>query len=276
MPATKAIGTTRFIGYTANDRNAKPEYLSQPSVNCYVDSDGVAHARLGYEVISIDLNQASKSARTYYQEQYDLTWFAAGTKVYYYRWENTTLYDTGLTLTTGTITRFAEYAGDMYLTNVTDGLRRIVVGRLNDAAATLGDADVIIDTDFAARLSVFSITSSNLRINGTNEAFASLVISTGVVTLTGTLSATYADNTIAIVTADISSGKEKASKIEFWKERMMLIGSTNAANADQPNATIFFGKFASPTTLEDVVNFTFGAGGSTRETVGKWGRITTY
>lgn len=249
--------------------------LSYPSVNCMIDSNGNAGQRLGYAVeTDIDLGVANKPATCFYLEQYDITVFAAGTKLKYYDWNDETVYDTGVTLTDGTITRMDAFAGDVYTTNTTDGLRRLVFGRLNDSAATAGDSTVTVDSDMAARLSVFGITSGNLRIQGTTEAFASLVVSTGVITLTGTLSQSYDDNAVCLVTSDISSGREKASKVFFWKERMGLIGSVNAANADQPNATVFFGQFATADNLEDVIDFTYGTGGSTRELVGKWGKVT--
>jgi hypothetical protein len=261
-------------GYTADGTNASPDFLAPPSVNCLLDEQGLAETRLGFEATSIDLTEANKPARSFYLEQFDVTVFALGSKVKYYDWNVGAVYDTGLTLTDGTITRSDAYTGDVYLTNTTDGLRRLVFGRLNDASATLGDATVTVDSDMAARLSVFGLTSGNLRIQGTTEAFSSLVVATGVVTLTGTLSQSYSNNAVCLFVSDISSTREKASKVFFWKERMGLIGSEIADNADQPNATVYFGKFATALALELIIDFTYGAGGSTRELVGKWGRTT--
>lgn len=262
-------------GYNSDPTNCPDDMLSSPSINCMIDVNGVAGQRLGYaEESDIALGEDGKTATSIYLEQYDVTVFCLGTKVKYYDWNNLTVYDTGLTLTDGTITRGEAYTGDVYLTNTTDGLRRLVFGRVNDAAANAGDSSVTVDSDLAARLSVFGITSGNLRIQGTNEAFNAVTIATGVITLTGTLSQSYADNAVCLYVHDISSSREKASKVFFWKERMGLIGSVNATNADQPNATIFFGKFATALNLEDIIDFTYGSGGSTRELVGKWGRVT--
>jgi len=246
--------------------------LSYPSVNVLINEHGDVESRMGYEDTGWNLNNANKAHTAFYHKTYDITFFAGGTKVYYIdHARSDTVVDTGLTLTTGTTTRFAEYCGDVYLTNQTDGVKRIVVGRLNDASATLGDATVTIDQDFAARLSVFGLTNDTLRINGTAEDYASLVVSTGVVTLDTTLSASYSDNAIAIVTDDVSA--EKFSKIVFWKERMAGIGAVDATNADQPNANVFFSRFATAAVLENIINFTSGSG-ATIELVGKSGAIT--
>jgi len=244
-----------------------------------IQTNGWAGQRMGYALEDIDLGTDLPST-SFYLEQYDVTIFASGTTVKYYDWDKDEVIDTGITLTTGTVTRMDSYAGDVYLTNTTDGARRIVFGRLN-AAGALGAATVTIDTDMAARLSEFSITTGNLRIRGTNEAFASLVIATGVVTLSGTLSAGYSNDDLCIVVSDISggSGVQKASKLFFWKERMGMFGSTLATDSTRPDSTVFFGKFATLEDsgtggLENIINFTFGAGGSVKEVVGWYGRVT--
>lgn len=268
-----ALSASGFKGYTSNATHAGVDQLAPPSVNTLVDTDGSATSRLGYENTGWDLSNANEAHTTFYMRTYDITFFAGGTKVYYIdHGRSNTVVDTGLSLTDGTTTRFAEYAGDVYLTNQTDGLRRIVVMRLNDAAATSGDANVTVDVDGAARLSVFGINGSgDLRINGTAEAYNAVTVSTGVITLVGTLSATYADNAIAIRVHDISSTREKFSKLTFWRERMTGIGAVSSTNADQPNANVFFSKFATAAVLENIIDFTFGAGGSTMELVGKSG-----
>ncbi len=265
---------TGWVSYQSDPKKFAPNELAPPSINCLIDESGRAGQRLGYRTEPIDLTTANNPAMSFYLDEYDVTIFAVGTKLKYYDWTTQAVYDTGVTLTAGTVTRFDAFTGDIYLTNTTDGLRRLVFGRLNDASAVAGDSTVTIESDMAARLSVFSITSGNLIIQGTTEAFSSLVVSTGVVTLTGTLSQSYNNNAVLVVTSDISSGREKASKVFFWKERMGLIGSQQTTNADQPNAAEFFGKFATPTNLQDIIVFSAGSGGSVTEMVGKYGRIT--
>jgi len=263
-------------GYNSDPTNCPPDMLSQPSLNCLIDTNGRAAQRMGYQEETDIALGVSAAATCLYLEQYDVTVFALGTKVVYFDWNTRAVYDTGLTLTSGTVTRMDAYAGDVYLTNTTDGVYRIAFGRLNDAAATAGDANVTVDTDMAVRLANFGATNRVLRIQGTAEAYtneSSITVATGVITLTGTLSKSYADNAVCLVTQPFAS-LEKFSKLFFWKERMGGIGSVSAANADQPNATVFFGKFATPLALELIVDFTYGAGGSTRELVGKWGKVT--
>ena len=272
---------TGFKGYTSDIDNASADRISDPSVNCMINDQGVVETRLGFEDTTWNLNNANKAHTSWYMSKYDITFFAGGTKVLYIDHNNANaVVDTGITLTAGTTTRFAEFEGDIYLTNVTDGVRRIVVMRLNDAAATSGDGTVTVDSDGAARLSVFGLTSgtgaTSLRINGTNEPYSSLVVATGVVTLTGTLTQTYADNSIAIRVHDLSgvSGIEKLSKIFFWKRRFGGFGSQIASNADQPNSTIYYGKFSTPSAMENLIVFDYSTGGSVTEQVGNLGSVT--
>jgi len=254
--------------------------LSYPCQNMIVTEDGKAESRKGY-MLEFSIGVANKPATSFYSETYDVTFFALGTKLFYRDYETGTTHDTGMTLTDGTITRFEEWFGFLFLTNATDGLRMITMGRLNDAAATSGDAHVTIDQDMAGRLTAFdtitSIASGNLVIGGTAHGMASLVVSTGVVTLDGTLPATYPDNRFCLVASNISSGREKFSKIVIWKSRLHGMGYPNAANADAPNNTVMAGQFVIGQTgaagIELIIDFTYGTAGSTKITVGSGGSV---
>lgn len=242
-----------------------------------ITENGAAAQRMGYQS-EFSIGVSGSASTCLYVPTYDIAFFCLGTKVYYRNFNDNMTYDTGITLTAGTTTRMWEWYGMVFLTNTTDGLRQIVIGRLNDSAANSGDATVTIDMDMAGRLAAFSLTASNLRINGTNEAMTSLVVATGAVTLTGTLSASYADNTICIVVSDISSGREKASKGMVWKSRFHLMGYPSASNADMPNNTVMAGQFVIGATgaagIELIIDFTYGTGGSTKITVGSGGKVT--
>ena len=271
------FGTQRFSSYTADAVNASPDQLSRPSINCIITETGKVETRLGF-IQEFSIGVDGSGATAFYHKTYDAAFFALGTAVYYRDFATGNTYNTGITLTAGTTTRFAEFFGDIYLCNSTDGIIRIMVARVNDAAANAGDATITIDADGAARLSVFGDTSGNLRIRGTNEAFASLVVSTGVVTLTGTLSQAYSDNDIAIFIDNSYSALEDPSKILFWKSRMHIMGFPSPTNADQPNNSVMAGQFVIGQTgasgIENIIDFTYGTGGSTKITVGAGGRVT--
>ena len=268
------IRPNKFTGYVADPSSAPPEKLSYPSVNCMINENGEVEQRLGTTVEDIDLNQANKSARSFYSEKYDVVVFTVGTVVKYYDFNDSSVYDTGLTLTDGTICRGDWFEGDLYITNTTDGARRLVFGRLR-GDATAASANLNIDYDMAARLERFGKTSGNVVIQGTAEAFTGASTSNGRVTGTN-LSQNYSDNAVCVVVHDISgvTGIEKWSKIFFWKRRLGGIGSEVAGNSDQPNNTAYYGKFAAPTSLEDTIVFDYATGGSTRELVGNYGRLT--
>lgn len=271
------IGTSRFLGYKSNVSTAEPGYLSRPSQNCMVLEDGQVSSRLGY-LAEFSIGVDGSPATCFYHITYDVSFYALGTKVYYRDHTTNLNYDTGITLTTGTTTRFAEFSGDVYITNSTDGVFAIRCMRLNDSAATAGDGTVTVDVDGASRISVFGDIAAggsgdDLRIAGTDEQMASLVVATGVVTLSGTLSASYADNTLAIVVRSYSI--DDASKIVFWKARLHLMGFPLATNADQPNNTVLTGQFVNAANnIELILDFTFGTGGSTRILVAGGGRVT--
>lgn len=265
-------------GYYAQKRNRKPEQMTQPSVNVRLTQEGAAYTRPGYVATDIDLAETNKPARPFYMQRFGLTFFAVGTKVYYVQDGSTTKVDTGITLTDGTVTRFEEYAGQVLLTNVTDGARMIAVTKLN-GAVTLGAATITVDKDGAARMDRFdtelSSGTKNLRINGTNEQYASIAVSTGVVTLSGTASAGYANDTIAIVVYDVSGRFPKTQKIVAWKESMNCIGiaETEAgSSSDVPPSNMTFSQFATAAAIENIVKLTGGTSGS--ELVGKAGILT--
>lgn len=274
------IGSNRFQGYKSDPVNAGAEFLSQPCENMMITENGAAAQRLGYQS-EFSIGVSNKTATCLYVSTYDVVFFALGTKVYYYNFNDDTSYDTGLTLTTGTTTRMWEWFGMVFLSNTTDGLRMITIGRLNDASATAGDANVTIDLEMGGKLTAFNsitaIGSSSLRINGIDEPMTSIATSTGVVTLDGTLSQSYEDNTVCIVTADISSGREKASKGMVWKSRFHLFGYPSVSNADSPNNTVIAGDFVIGSTgatgIEGILTFG-GSAGSTKINVPYGGKVT--
>jgi len=164
------IQTGSFEGYRSNVDNQDPTYLFPPSVNCMISKDGKAQQRFGYQA-EFSIGVPGSSSTSFYHKTYDIAFFALGTKVFYRDFSTGATYDTGLTLTTGTTTRFSEFFGDIYLTNTTDGPRHVICGRLNGAVAQ-GATQLTLDADFASRLSAFGVNSGNLIINGTAEAFA--------------------------------------------------------------------------------------------------------
>lgn len=342
------IASGTFEGYRSNTDMTDPSYLYPPSVNCLISKDGKAQQRFGYQA-EFSIGVSNSPATSFYFKTYDIAFFALGTKVYYRDFAGGVTYDTGLTLTAGTTTRFAEFFGDIYLTNTTDGPRHIICGRIN-GAATVGATNLVLDADFASRINAFGLTSGNVRINGTNEAFVNSATVTGAAShggliqittgaaqgiqtgdnvtiasvggtteangvwtvtridsthfdlqastftnaytsggtwtlnpLTGNMSTTaltasYPDNAIAVVVHDISGvvGIEKPSKIEFWKSRLHLMGFPNPKNLNQPNNSVVAGQFVdgAQVQLKNIIDFTYGTGGSTKIMVGGGGRVT--
>ena len=274
------VGTQRFTRYVSDPKNAPPNAVSVPCQNMLLTEDGRVEQRKGY-LAEFSIGVDGQAATAFYSETYDVAFFALGTKVYYHDFQTAASYDTGLTLTAGTTTRFEEWFGIIFLTNTTDGMRMIQMGRINDAAATAGDTTVSVDLDLGGRLTAFNgvnpIASASLVIEGTAHGIASLVVATGVVTLDGTLSATYSDNRFCLVASDISSGREKFSKTVVWKSRLHGMGFPAATNADHPNNTVMAGQFVigqtGATGIELIIDFTFGTGGSTKITVGSGGAV---
>lgn len=269
-----SIGSNSFLGgYSDDAENLKPEQLGPPSKNCRLTLSGESQSRMGAEDTLWDLNQAGFPATSHYMTKYNVTFFAINGKVFYVEHDRAdAVVDTGLSLTATETTRFADYAGDLYLINPTDGLRQIHVFRLNDTAPNSGDSAFTIDQDGGGRLNAFGDTSGTIRIRGTEESY-SAVTTAGVVTHSTTLSATYADNDIAITVEDISSGKPKGSKIAFWQERMIIIGVRSDTNVDNPNHIAYMSQFASARDLQKVIVFGI-TGGATEEWVGKSGSLT--
>ncbi len=274
MESPFTISSTAFSdGYVDDYKNASPKTLCPPSKNCRITSGGESVSRLGYEDTGFNLAETGKKARSHYMPQFNVTFFSLNGKVKYIEHDRSdAVVDTGLSLTTTETTRFADYAGDLYCINPTDGLRQIHVFRLNDTAPNSGDASFTIDQDGGARLNAFGDTSGTIRIRGTNEAYSG-VTTAGVVTHSTTLSQTYADNDIAITVEDISSGKPKGSKIVFWKERMIIIGVSSDTGVDNSAAIAYMSQFASARDLQKIIVFGI-TGGASEEWIGKAGRLT--
>lgn len=270
------LGTTGFKGYSYTSET-DPSILAYPSENCLIQDDGSVYSRMGYsEEFSIGVDGSSATA--FYHKTYDVAFFALGTKVYCRDFTTNTTYDTGITLTAGKTTRITEYFGDVYLCNTTDGIIRICVFRLNDAAANSGDSTFTVDVSGLGRMTAFGDTSGNFRINGTNESVGSFVLSTGVCTHSTTLSQSYPDDALILFIDNSYSSLDEPSKMVFWKNRMHYMGFPSATNADQPNNTVITGQFVIGQTgasgIENILDITFGTGGSTKITVGMGGKLT--
>lgn len=266
-------------GYIDQPKHGGLNNLCPPSQNVQIDKTGVASTRPGYIDSTVSLATADKFATSFHMEQFNITFFASDTKVQYVEWDRSnTVVDTGISLTTGTVTRFTEYNGVVYCTNTTDGAYGFLVTRLNGAVSS-GAATIKTDVSGSALANVFDSTLSpgtkNLRVQGTNETYSSVAAGTGVFTLTGTSSQAYADNDIAIVVYDLTGTIPKSSKLIPWKESMNALGASenNTTGAgDRKETTLYFSQFATAATSEATVTWSGGTAGS--EIVGKSGRIT--
>jgi len=268
-------------GYIDLPKHGGVNNLCPPSQNVQIDKSGVASTRPGYIATGWDLATANKFATSFYMKEYNITFFASDTKVKYVEHDRSdTVVDTGIALTTATKSRFTEYNGVVYVTNQTDGAYGILVTRLNGAVAS---SDSLIETDVSgtAMANVFdtklSLSTNNLRIQGTNENYDTTTVSGGVFDLTtsATASQAYDDNAIAIIVYDLTAIIPKASKIIPWKESLNAIGvDVNNENqlGDRSQSTLYFSKFATAATAEASVTWNGGTAGS--ELVGKSGIIT--
>lgn len=274
----------RFVGYRDDPRNAFAKgdkaLLSSPSKNVRITTGGKAITRDGYEALSIDLGSSGNEARGFHMIQYDLTFYAVGTKIYYTEGDPataTTKVDTGITITGGQAknTRFEEAYGQIFVGNKTDGWHMIAVMRLNGAVSA-GAASIKVDSDGLTRVTRFdtklSITTANLRINGTDEEYDGKNAGASTFTLSGTASQAYSDNTIAIVVYDLTSTYPKCAKVVFWKGALHFIDvdqdDTTFSQDMAPN-TLTFTAIFTPTTIEDVLTIT----ASNSEVIGTGGRL---
>lgn len=171
-------GNKRFIdGYSDDIRNAGPNHLTPPSVNVDITKTGEAVYRKGITATSFDLDEAGNGSRPFHVPRYNVTFFSINGKVLFVNHNNSdAVVDTGVSLTEtdGRKTRFGEYAGDIYFTNRTDGLRQIHMARANGASSASSPV-INLDQDFIGRLLAFSDGTGTLRIaNSTpyTEAYA--------------------------------------------------------------------------------------------------------
>lgn len=266
-------------GYYTQQRNREPTQITSPSANIRYTQDGGGRTRDGYYDTGWDLNKSGFVATPLHVSRYNITFFAVGDSVKYVDHNNSdTIVDTGLSLSgSGEDTDLKESNGDVYITNTTDGLHKIYIMRL-DGSVSLGAGTINVDNDGAARLSVFSKTSGDLRINGTAEAFSSVAVGSGApgtLTLSGTASQNYSNNTVAIVTQSLASGRPKGNKIVFFKESMNVIGvgadgADVTTGSEVPQTTLYYSDFSVATYAERIIDFANGG----FEMVGKDGILT--
>jgi len=264
------IGSSSIKGYLSDKVNCPPDYISSPSKNVLINENGKVESRMGH-TNEFTIGVSNRGARSAYLKTYDVSFYALGTKVYYRDHTNLVTYDTGITLTDGTVTRVEIDKGDVYLSNTTDGFIRICVGRLNDSAANSGDNTFTIDSDFLGRMAAFGDTSGNFRMKETDESVASFVVDTGVCTHSTTLSQNYADNTIVIFVDNSYSGLPKPSKVLHWEGRTHLMGVLSASDSDRPLNTVYSSKFvlgeAGSTTMENAVSFPLDGTSGSQKTI---------
>lgn len=160
-----------FDGYTDDPRNAGTSKLTRGSLNAIITKQGVAETRKGYADTEIDLVQGTR-AEPFHVPHYDITFFAVGTKVYYYDHTAKAVVDTGITRSADST--FEEYNGVVFVTNQTDGCYCFVLMRLNGDVSS-GAAAIVTDVEGAALASAFdtqlSRSGGHLRIGGTDEQY---------------------------------------------------------------------------------------------------------
>lgn len=251
-------------GYHSQQRNRAPEELSIPSKNIRYTKTGAAECRKGYDDTDTDLATANYAFTPHYSQRFNISFFAGGGKLLYVDHNNDdTVVDTGITLDSTVTTRMVESRGILFLHNTVDGLKILILTKLNGAVTAGGN--ITIDLDGAALLNRFSLTSSNICINGTDEAYTNVNVTTGV--LTATSSAAYADNTFAFVVKAIPNAP-KCSKYVVWRNSLNGIGMAETeadTTYDVPTGTMAGGRFATANSIENIVDFT--GTGSTSEPV---------
>lgn len=213
---------------------------------------GEARTRKGYLDSDIDLGSAGKEFLCEYIDRHDVTFFAGDTTVKYYNWSTGVVYDIGSTFSVD-LTDIAQYNGDLYGINATDGLQYINVSKLTADAST-GAGSVFINKDAAARLDAITATTGSIRIEDTDYAFNAVDASTGEITLNAvTLSADYDTGAIATILVDKSSGNPKGTNLFFWVDTLHIYG-VNDNTVDNSPYTLFFSEPALATTFENIFN----------------------
>lgn len=161
-------------GYFAQLEGREPTDMSQPSANTRLTRLGEAYTRPGYMDTSVDLGLTTPNNLIGYRMlRHTLTFFSGGGTVKYCGDSGnpaspfSTVYTTGLTLTSGTQTTFSEYASDVFVTNATDGMFRIAVMQVGKAAAN-GDGFLNLSLGDGFRIPAGGGT---LRVNGTDYAY---------------------------------------------------------------------------------------------------------
>ena len=241
--------------------------------NVRVIDDGGIHPRPGYENSGIDFTTLSvtKFRGGVSAQSPKLLWIAydngTNVKIVYIDTDAETIYDTGLSLTTGYYVCMLEFEGDIYYANGVDTDGRIIVGQV----ATGGVVAAADNLDLKPGRGAFFGTTGTGRIQGTDvftwgakagDELQSIPTSGG-----NAIGAAYAADVVVISTTTISPVYQtNASILEEW------LASLNLAGDPEYPRVWEFSKFALASTPANFYSFSAAPAGA--ELVGKNSIIT--
>lgn len=251
-------------GYWAEPRGRRTTELAPPSVNIFLTSAGSAVTRPGFEDSEWDLDKAGLSSEPLWISEYNLSFYAFPDALKFIDHDNgNAVYDTGITLTAAS--ELSTYNGCVYVTNQTDGVKRIAISRL-DAAALAAANTVFVEDGTTYRFAASG--AGSIFINGTEE------------TVTGRddtdwkftgMNLTQGYSSGAVVTQASSVSIDKFKKIVFWRECMHGIGANTSTSSQASKRALFFGDFSDAGNWKTVEDFSGGLSGV--ESVGRSGTL---
>lgn len=166
-------------------------------------------------------------------------------------------------LTAGKTTFMDEYNGDVYLTNTTDGFRRIAISTLQSALTAGVSTTLTVEGGQGWRFG----SSGIINVNGDDITYTSRT--NDVLTITA---ATVTNNhAIGEYVTEMSApaGAPNGSALAFYAEKCFVIGVPGTSGNKYTSSTAFYSETAIASTPEKVYSFL----SSGRELIGKGGDL---
>lgn len=227
----------------------------------FLESGGF-YTRPGYIDSSNSTGQAKAWDGLYAMDDNSLVFTITNGKIYHNGSGsmNSLIYST---MTVGKKTFMKEYNGDVYLTNPTDGFKRIAISTLQNQV-NLGTGTLEVAAGQGWRFG----TSGTINVNGDDITYTArtddlLTISTPTIAV-----AHSPGEYVTEVTAPANTPAGTA--LAFWAEKCLVIGVQGTLGNKYTDSTLFYSETATAATPEKIYSFL----SSGRELIGKGGTLT--
>lgn len=224
--------------------------------------NGGFFTRPGYIDASLSTGQARNFDGLYAMDDNSLVFGINNGKIYHNATGsmNSLIYSS---MTAGKRTKMKEYNGDVYLTNTTDGFKRIAISTIQTALTAGVSTTVTVEAGQGWRFG----TSGTINVNGDDITYTGRT--NDVLTITAATIATN-QSVGATITEVTSISGVNGSDLAFYGEKCLVTGVPGTSGNKYTSSVVFYSETATSANPEKIYSFL----SANRELIGKGGTIT--